>query len=81
LDARERSGQTHGAPDEQRQGIGGGLLAALLARNPGATHIRLTVAADNRKDLSFYERQGFAPVGEVTEASLRSLLLKRAAAS
>lgn len=53
------------APDRQRSGIGGRLVAAFLAeaRARGAVQAFLEVAADNAAAIGLYRRAGFAEVG------------------
>jgi ribosomal protein S18 acetylase RimI-like enzyme len=64
-------------PSRQRQGIGGRLLAALVARHPEATRVRLTVDAANAKGLAFYRRHGFVAVGEAVEDGVAVLHLEK----
>lgn len=73
-------GRLYVLPQHQRKGVGGALLAALVARHPGLTRIRLTVEVDNAKGVAFYRGQGFTFVGEVTEDALRSWRMERAIA-
>ncbi len=48
-------------PAEQRRGVGGALLEAGLARAAATTAVLLT---NNERNVSFYERHGFAVVEE-----------------
>jgi ribosomal protein S18 acetylase RimI-like enzyme len=64
-------------PSHQRQSIVGRLLAALVARHPEATCIRLHVEAANTKGVAFYRRQGFVNAGEVVEDGLKTLRLEK----
>jgi len=53
------------APEAQGRGIAGQMMADALARlrNAGITRIELSVEADNRRAIAFYERFGFSCEG------------------
>jgi len=53
-------------PDFQRQGIGGDLFAEIETCFPDADTMRLEVEPKNAPAIAFYERHGFAKVGEVS---------------
>lgn len=55
------------APEMQRAGIGGALLAWLekSCRTAGMRHIRVEVRAGNQKARKFYDRWGFRFIGQV----------------
>ncbi len=67
-------------PGHQRRGIGGKMLAALMARHANAAVLRLFVAADNPRGLSFWRRQGFVVDGEAIEEGARGAAHAQAAA-
>jgi [ribosomal protein S18]-alanine N-acetyltransferase len=52
-------------PEHQHRGLGTALLAAAagIARDHGARHLTLEVAAGNERAQALYRRFGFAPVG------------------
>ena len=64
-------------PTHQRRGVGDALLAAVVARHPGAVRIQLLVEARNTKGLTFYGRHGFVAVGRVEEDGSSSLRMQR----
>ena len=68
-------------PYHQRQSIGRRLLAALRARHPEAAIVRLFVAAENPRGVSFWHGQGFIVVGQGMEEGARVLHMELAAAS
>jgi ribosomal protein S18 acetylase RimI-like enzyme len=59
-------------PDQMRRGIGAALVADVvaIAREGGAARLEVTA---NRNALAFYERNGFAAVGEVPTQFLPGL--------
>ena len=63
-------------PGHQRRGIGKRLLAALVARHAAAV-LRLFVAAENVRGLSFWRREGFTEVGEAIEEGARVLHMEK----
>jgi ribosomal protein S18 acetylase RimI-like enzyme len=64
-------------PGDQRRGIGGKMLAALMARHASAAVLRLFVAADNARGLSFWRREGFVVEGEAIEEGARVLHMSK----
>lgn len=54
-------------PRAQRAGIGRCLMAATFAPYPGALRHRLEVNPQNAPAIRFYERAGFAKVGEIAD--------------
>lgn len=58
-------------PSHQRQAVGRRVLAALRARHTEAATLRLFVAAENMRGLSFWHSEGFEPVGEGMEEGVR----------
>lgn len=57
-------GQLYVSPDLQGQGIGGELLAEIEAAFPDAPAIRLEVEGANLGAVLFYQKAGFARLGE-----------------
>lgn len=56
------------APDRQRRGLGGRLLAEAereAARRFGATRIEIEVISRNTELLGFYRRRGYVPTGKM----------------
>lgn len=69
-------------PADQRRGIGGRLVDAVLAAHPGCERLRLDVEARNAKGLAFYHRAGFREVDRrVIEGSEHLVMEKVVAAS
>lgn len=64
-------------PGHQRQGIGPRLLAALVARHPEATVLRLFVAAENSGGVAFWRREGFVVVADGIEEGARVLHMEK----
>jgi ribosomal protein S18 acetylase RimI-like enzyme len=64
-------------PSHQRQGVGRSLLAALCARHKEARTLCLFVAAENRRGLSFYRREGFTVAREGLEEGVRVLHMEK----
>jgi GNAT superfamily N-acetyltransferase len=64
-------------PRYQRQGIGSGLLAAVIARHPGSRVVRLQVEAENINGISFYRTKGFESRGERLEQGARVLEMEK----
>jgi ribosomal protein S18 acetylase RimI-like enzyme len=60
-------------PSHQRQGIGRRILASLSTRHAEAQTLRLFVAAENARGVSFWRREGFIVVGEGMEEGARVL--------
>ncbi len=65
------------AAPHQGRGIGGQLLAEIVARHPAAEHVRLFVLSGNAGALAFYAKQGFVITGETAEDGIRSMRLDR----
>lgn len=53
-------------PDGLGGGIGKRLMSETLAAFPGMSRVRLDVAPENARAVSFYQRLGFAKVGAIT---------------
>lgn len=69
-------------PDFQRQGIGRDLFAEIETCFPDADTLRLEVEPKNVSAIAFYERHGFAKVGEVSncgggQSGIPALLMEK----
>ncbi len=67
-------------PDYQRQGIGRDMFAELETCFPDAETMRLHVEKDNLLAVSFFERLGFATIGETADdfaAGIAMLILEK----
>jgi ribosomal protein S18 acetylase RimI-like enzyme len=64
-------------PSHQRQGIGRRILAALTARHADVATLRLFVAAENVRGVSFWRRAGFTLVDEGVEEGTRVLHMEK----
>lgn len=67
------------APARQRRGIGKRLLDQAVALHPACDTIRLVVEAENAKGIAFYEREGFARVGEATVEGIEHFRMEKRA--
>jgi ribosomal protein S18 acetylase RimI-like enzyme len=62
-------------PDAWGRGAGHALVTATIAalRERGYDAVSLWVLTGNARGIAFYERQGFAPTGEVTASTVNAL--------
>jgi ribosomal protein S18 acetylase RimI-like enzyme len=62
-------------PDAWGAGAGHALMTATIAelRGRGYDAVSLWVLTGNARGIAFYERQGFAPTGEVTASTVDAL--------
>jgi ribosomal protein S18 acetylase RimI-like enzyme len=74
-----RLGRLYVRPSDQRRGIGGRVLAAIVARFPSGARMVLEVDPGNAGAIAFYRGYGFAIAGERTlPGAPPSLVMARA---